>query len=267
MTFEPAAKQQVILPMKRHDFFQHAGDSFREMVEIWGERGYVDVIQRPVEQVWLGGVGETLLYDRPTLEWLQASSEKSYKRGLFGNPVHGSPWTFWPRRPRLVEEMFTKGYKSYEAREKTLVFYGRSENAVQRKNRTSADWESVCDDFSHRISNVAYTYTQEEYLERLANAKYGLCLAGYGNKCHREIECMAMGCVPVCAPEVDMSSYARPPELGVHYICAANPEEARLVSETMSEETWCIMSEACKRWWKENASCLGSFELTKRLVQ
>lgn len=266
MTFEPpAVKQQVILPMKRQDFFQHAGDSFREMVAIWAERGYVDVVERPVEQVWLGGVGETLLYDRPTLEWLQASSEKSYKRGLFGNPVHGSPWTFWPRRPRLVEEMVTKSYKSYEAREKTLVFYGRSENAVQRKNRTGVDWESVCDDFSHRISNVAYTYTQEEYLERLANAKYGLCLAGYGNKCHREIECMAMGCVPIVAPEVDMT-YADPPVEGLHYFRVSGPEEAKAVTQ-ITPERWIVMSAACRDWWKRNASAEGSWELTARLAK
>lgn len=266
MTFEPpAVKQQVILPMKRQDFFQHAGDSFREMVAVWGERGYVDVVERPVEQVWLGEVGETLLYDRPTLEWLNASSEKSYKRGLFGNPVHGSPWTFWPRRPRLVEEMVAKGYKSYEAREKTLVFYGRSENAVQRKNRTSADWESVCDDFSHRISNAAYTYTQEEYLERLGNAKYGLCLAGYGNKCHREIECMAMGCVPIVAAEVDMT-YADPPVEGLHYFRVSGPEEAKQVTQ-ITPERWVVMSAACRDWWKRNASAEGSWELTARLAK
>jgi len=157
---------------------------------------------------------------------------------------------------------------SWAERSKRLVFYGKTENKVQERRRTAADWESACSEWVMvKGSSEPYPFTQKEYLENLSKARFGLCLAGYGYKCHREIECMAMGCVPVCAPEVDMSSYARPPELGVHYICAANPEEARLVSETMSEETWCIMSEACKRWWKENASCLGSFELTKRLVQ
>jgi hypothetical protein len=166
-----------------------------------------------------------------------------------------------------VEELVLKGLptKSFEAREKTLVFYGRSENAVQRKRRTGCDWSTACDDFSHRISNVdEYVYTQKEYLERLANAKYGLCLAGYGNKCHREIECMAMGCVPVVAPEVDMSSYADPPVEGLHYFRAENPEEATEVTQ-VTPDRWTVMSAACRDWWLRNASAEGMWRLTQKL--
>ena len=263
------ATPDLILPAKCDGFFGHAGDSFREMAKIWGERGYVNLKEKPVEQVWLGAVGDTLLYDRPTLEWLQRSSEKTWKKALFGNPApkDGKAWSFWPRRPALVEELVEKGLptKSFEAREKTLVFYGRSENAVQRKRRTGCDWFTACDDFSHRISNVdEYVYTQKEYLERLANAKYGLCLAGYGNKCHREIECMAMGCVPVVAPEVDMSSYADPPVEGLHYFRVQNPEEAKQVTQ-VTPDRWTVMSAACRDWWLRNASAEGMWRLTQKL--
>jgi len=145
------------------------------------------------------------------------------------------------------------------------VFYGRSENVVQRKRRTTADWESACDDFSHRIStNEKYPYTHTEYLERLANAKFGLCLAGYGNKCHREIECMAMGCVPVVAPEVDMIHYANPPEEGLHYFRVTSPEEALAVT-SITPDRWVVMSAACKDWWQKNASAEGSWKLTQSL--
>jgi hypothetical protein len=259
----------LLLPAKRTDFFSHAGDSFREMARLWGERGYVNLVEAPVQQVWLGGVGDTLLYDRPTLQWLEASSERSWKKALFGNPTpkDGIAWTFWPRRPRLVEELVAKGYptKSYEAREKNLVFYGRSENDVQRKRRTGAAWETACDDYSHVSTTDSYTYTQEEYLQRLSNAKYGLCLAGYGAKCHREIECMAMGCVPVVAPEVDMSSYADPPVEGLHYFRVQSPEEANAVTR-MTAERWTVMSAACKDWWVRNASVEGLWSLTSRLI-
>ena len=261
---------QIILPQEQDGIFNHAGDSFREMVRIWGERGYVEVKEAPTQHVWLGGVGETLLYDRPTMAWYDVSKEKSFKKALFGNPepISGAKsWTFWPRRPTIVEELVAKGLsiKSYEAREKRLVFYGRSENAVQRKRRTTADWETACDDFSHRIStSEKYPYTHKEYLERLANAKFGLCLAGYGNKCHREIECMAMGCVPVVASEVDMMNYANPPEEGLHYFRVTSPEEALAVT-SITPDRWTVMSAACKDWWQRNASAEGSWELTRRL--
>lgn len=263
----------LILPQEQEGFFGHAGDSFREMAELWGKRGYVEVVKRPVSQVWLGGVGETLLYDRPTLQWLDAAppGEKAWKRALFGNPAPPSgaqPWSFWPRRPELVEQLVAEGLpaKSFEAREKTLVFYGRSENAVQRKRRTGADWASACDDFAHEIAVTdKYKYTHAEYLSRLASAKYGLCLAGFGNKCHREIECMAMGCVPVVAPEVDMTNYAEPPEEGLHYFRVSTPEEAKAVTATTAER-WTVMSAACRDWWKRNASAEGMWELTKKMA-
>ena len=71
-------------------FFAHAGDSFREMVALWGERGYVSVKEvKGLCNVWLGGVGQVLLYDRPTLEWFHTSpaEEQEWGLALFGNPV------------------------------------------------------------------------------------------------------------------------------------------------------------------------------------
>jgi hypothetical protein len=271
-SFLGTSAPKLIMPAAQEGFYGHAGDSFREMARLWAKRGYVELVEKPVCQVWLGGIGETLLYDRPTLQWLQQApeAEKTWKQALFGNPAPpgGKAWSFWPRRPELVEELVATGLptKSWETREKNLVFYGRSENAVQRGRRTGADWASACDDFAHRISSVdKYTYTQKEYLERLANAKYGLCLAGYGYKCHREIECMAMGCVPVVAPEVDMTNYAEPPVEGLHYFRVASPEEAKQIT-AVTAERWTVMSAACRDWWKRNASVDGMWQLTSRLT-
>jgi hypothetical protein len=78
---------------------------------------------------------------------------------------------------------------------------------------------------------------------------------------------MAMGCVPVCAPEVDMDSYAVPPVEGVHYIRVQSPEEAIEKVRSVSEERWKEMSAAGRVWWKENCSVEGSFALTKRLIE
>ena len=251
-------------------FFAHTGDSFREMVKIWGERKYVTIKECQVKNIWLGDI---LLYDRPTLQWLEASpsTEQKWKQGLFGNPTPpegGLAWSFWPRRPRIVEELVGRGVasKTFEARTLGVVFYGRSENAVQKGNRTMHDWEPACDDYVHlEDSSTPYPYTHREYLERLSKARWGLCLAGFGKKCHREIECMAMGCVPVVAPEVDMTNYADPPVEGLHYIRVQTPADmARL--KDVSPEEWQKMSTACKDWWSRNSSVKGLWELTQKLV-
>ena len=256
-------------------FFAHAGDSFREMVRLWAERGYVTVKEVPgLCNVWLGGVGQVLLYDRPTLEWFHASpaEEQEWSIALFGNPaatkaLKATAWSFWPRRPGLVEELSRRLRPSFSERTRRVVFYGRSENGVQLRNRTKASWSSACSEFVHLESAAAkYPYTHEEYLERLRGALFGLCLAGYGKKCHREMECMAMGCVPVVAPEVDMTSYAVPPVEGVHYLRVTGPDDLQKKTEDMSAESWEAMSAAAFQWWKENASAEGMWGLTKRLA-
>ena len=265
----PAVKPQLFLPTGHTGFFAHAGDSFREMAGIWAERGFVDIVPSKTQHVWLD---DTLLYDRPTMEWLTASTDPKWTRGLFGNPVPpagGSAWSFWPRRPSLVEAAVARGAptRPWESRDKGVVFYGRSENAVQRKRRTTADWAPACDEFVHVDGAKPYPYSQTEYLDKLAAAKYGLCLAGYGNKCHREIECMAMGCVPVVAPEVDMGSYAEPPQEGLHYFRVADPVDVKRVVAEVTAERWTVMSAACRDWWARNASADGLWQVTQGLVK
>ena len=265
-------KPKIYIPKGHTGFFAHSGDSFREMAKIWAERGYVDCVPTAnIHHVWLGGVGKALLYDRPTYEWLQKAppAEQVWEKGLFGNPAPlkgGVAWSFWPRRPELVEALVEKGLakKAWEARAKGIVFYGRSENAVQKARRTVADWSTVCDEFVHVNGMSKYIYTQEEYLEQLSNARFGLCLAGYGFKCHREVECMAMGCVPIVAPEVDMTNYAEPPQEGLHYLRVQNPDDV-LEVKNMTPERWTVMSAACRDWWERNASAEGMWRLTEKL--
>jgi len=244
-------------------FFGHKGDSFREVVDMWVERGYVTKEIGNSSNVWLNGVGNILLYDRPNYDWIKnaPAEEQHWKKALFGNPKpigpNSIPWTFWPRRPRLVESLL----KETIEKTKGLVFYGCIENQVQKNNRTKCDWMSVCEEYSLTEKAVL---SEQEYLEAIAHAKYGLCLAGYGKKCHREIECMAFGTVPVCAPEVDMDNYANPPVEGVHYLRVQNPKE---VKEKMANANWKQMSEACKVWYLQNCSIDGMWNLTQQLAQ
>jgi hypothetical protein len=249
---------------------------------MWGERGYCDIKEHPVASLcWLNETGgdiqepsSWLLYDRPTLDWLWAApdAEQKWKNGLFGNPEPpkgGKSWSFWPRRPRLVEEIVQKGLPERKVSERSrgLVFYGKIENRVQEARRTAADWSRVCDEFiMPQGADKPYQLTQLEYLERICDAKYGLCLAGFGRKCHREVECMAMGCVPVVDKEVDMKNYANPPVEGIHYIRVSGPEEIQEKLQAVSEAQWTKMSEACRVWWKENSSCEGMWTLTKGLI-
>jgi hypothetical protein len=268
----------IVYVPDKSGFFHHAGDSFREMVDLWVEKGYVQkVMDESVHNVWLKGVGEVLLYDRPNYDWIERAPEREqqWKRGLFGNPpplgVNAYAWSFWPRRPRFVEEIVAAGTpaRGFKDRKKSMVFYGKIENAVQAENRRGKghDWSYICDEFEMAMGETAkYKYTQREYLEALANARFGLCLPGYGKKCHREVECMAMGCVPVITPDVDIKHYANPPEEGIHYIRVENPDDAYVKVNSISRDQWDVMTLACRTWWQRNASCDGMWQLTKDLA-
>ena len=109
-------------------------------------------------------------------------------------------------------------------------------------------------------------FSEQEYLNKLGEAHFGLCLAGYGKKCHREVECMALGTVPVVSVEVDMESYANPPVEGLHYVRVQNPEDLQKKLAEIDDDVWWRMSQACKQWYKENCSADGMWSLTKKLT-
>jgi hypothetical protein len=256
-------------PQSCDTFYKHAGDSFREMIDLWEERGFVKKEYADCKNVWMNSVGDVLLYDRPNYDWLKRAdgNEQTWKKALFGNPkpigANAKAWSFWGRRPRLIEAMLDQPVE----KTRNLVFYGKIENSVQRANRTKHDWASVCDKYYMAKEDEVPLLSEQKYLDSISKAKYGLCLAGYGKKCHREVECMAFGTVPVCAPEVDMESYANPPVVGTHYLRVQNPEDAKTQISNLSEEQWLAMSTACKEWYKTNCSVDGMWGLTKRLLE
>jgi hypothetical protein len=250
---------------------------------MWGEKGFCEVKEHPVATLcWYNPSGgdiddpaSCLLYDRPNLDWLWAAPavEQGWKQGLFGNPEPpkgGKAWSFWPRRPRLVEMLVDRGIpaRSWKDRRMGPVFYGKIENRVQEARRNTGDWSSVCEEFiMPNGEHMKYPFTQEEYLVKLSEARFGLCLAGYGRKCHREVECMAMGCVPIVDKEVDMESYGSPPVENVHYLRVRNPDDVIQTIQAVSEEDWTRMSTACRDWWRQNVSCKGLYDITVSLAK
>jgi len=265
---------RIVLPNAMTGIMAHAGDEFREMAGIWAERGYV-TLERSESSgyCWWGGVGEILLYDRPTPRWWNEAT--SYQMALFGNCTTPGPgphllrqsvWGFWPRSPKAVEAMATRfeNMRNYSARTIPSLFLGKVENGVQRAHRLNVDWSAAVDLFSMPIDSTGapYPYTQEQYLDKLCSSQFGLCLPGFGPKCNREIEYFACGCVPIITPGVDMKGYLVPPQEGIHYFTAKNPEEVRTIVQRTTPERWLQMSLAGRSWWRTYASAEGLFRLT-----
>ena len=269
--------------------YRHPGDSFREMLDMWKERGWIKLYpSRNAHLVWWGEIGSegVCLYDWDDdyRRWMIPGLEKASRLTLYANPrppvsipgleTHerkATPWSYWPQNPRLLESMAHGKLLGYKERNSGLVFFGKKQNSVQTERRQTHDWSRAAmgspgSRFHMAEHGEPYLLAKDVYLETLGQSRFGLCLPGYGYKCHREIECMAMGCVPLVSEEVDMDSYANPPELGKEYFRVGSPEHAALLADGLSQEKWEEMSEACHAWWLKNASCEGLFTLTKKLI-
>ncbi len=246
----------------------HSGDTFRELLDIWQERGYCEVEYTDSQFCWIEKQGEILLYDFPRLD---DRPIEPFKYGLFGNTVPNheqcSSWIFWARSPKLLEK---HRQQLPEERDIETIFLGKVENDIQLNNRKDK-WEDVIEVFSMPISlgdvtNTNYPYTPDQYLDMVKRSKYGLCLSGYGPKCNREIEYMGLGTVPIVTPNVDMTYYDSPIE-GEHYIRVESPDKLNETIFSISKEKWRQMSNNCLQWYERNASPKGSFDITIRIIE
>lgn len=271
----------IVIPAGKglQGMWNHSGDRFREMIQIWGAKKYVNIEQSEhTHFCWWGGIGEVLLYDQDTPRWW--IDVPPYQMALFGNCAPPGPdkhrlrqstWGFWPRAPVDVEKMNDahENKKSYFERAISSVFLGKVENGVQRANRFKKDWSKCVELFSMPIDSTGgpYPYTQLQYLQKLCDSRFGLCLPGFGQKCNREIEYFATGCVPIVTEGVDMRNYLLPPREGIHYLRASSPEDVVRIVKDTTPEKWSEMSKAGKEWWQAVASAEGLFRLTWARVE
>ena len=245
--------------------YSHNNDSYRELPLLYKINNKdVDVkFTQNTGHCWLEP--NILMYDRPVLQWVNEEC-KNTSLILLGNGdinnegvklkqicYNVKPWIFWPRRPMIVEKLLkTKGILKWEDRKINSIFIGNFENSVQQKYRKSnIEWESVLDEY-HCTAGSKHKFTQEEYLMKLRESKFGLCLRGYGSKCHREVELMAFGTVPVVTPEVTVSSYMESLIENTHYIKVTSSEELKEKLCGISQDKWEEMSNACYKWYQNN---------------
>ena len=250
-------------PMGGH--WIHTNDSFRELaVLLYKKNKDIDLVYDDTKNIVLEP--SVMLYDRDTLQWFYTPDMRPIAKLYLGNcdmEVDGevvkkagfqvSPWIYWPRRPMILEMLLLKGEadRGFAARPIESLFIGNFENAVQQRFRTSEDWSKSIMEF-HLTGGTQHKFSPKDYLLKLAQAKYGLCLRGYGVKCHREVELMAFGTVPIVTPNVNTTSYLEPLVEGVHYVRVKTPEEIPGVLASVSQDQWQTMSTACKDWYRRN---------------
>ena len=251
----------------RTDLHNHSNDSFRELIYLWEEHKLVNIKEYDGKYIFFNNINDILLYDRPTLEWLE--NDIIYNIGLFGNPILpinsylNSLWTFWPRQPKLLQLFITNNtYNTFQQRYIHSIFIGNIENDIQNMYRSNI-WESYIDFFELTYTSI-HKYTHNDYLKLLSFSKFGLCLRGFGPKCNRDIEYLALGVV-LLITDLDILHYYNKLIENQHYIFINNPQDL-LKLHNISETTWNYMSSSCIEWYNNYASINGSFNTTINII-
>ena len=246
----------------------HTNDSYRELIVLLKVRNPdVDIRYDPnTMHCWLEPNLLTNDRDLPavycnhetgsaSLMLIGNGDIKSERRELIARfpTLPTKPWFYWPRRPMVLEKILKMhGILSYVERETESIFIGNFENSVQAKYRdTQVEWASVLSEY-HCTKGSTHKFTNEQYLMKMRSAKYGLCLRGYGSKCHRDVELMAFGTVPLITPECNIDSYTNPLVENIHYLSVRTPDELKAKLAQMTVEDWNTMSHACYEWYRQN---------------
>jgi hypothetical protein len=250
---------------------EHKGDTSRELLSMWEESGYCEIIDGETNDVflWVNFPGDVLLYEYDRYD-VYPHLPPRWNKGLFGGMQHpnGFPWVYWGRHPRKLEAKINDGIKPYDEKNIDSLFLGKIENGIQLKNRTQHDWSTAIEVFSMPVrmgDSFTWPHTQDEYLEKVSQSKFGLCMPGYGPKCNREIELLGLGVIPLITDGV-CTSYHEPLIEGKHFLRVRNPSHAKEVMSECSKLRWEYISHNGRGWYERNCSRKGSFEITLRSI-
>ena len=127
--------------MPRTDYWNHNNDTFRELLMLWNENNLINLVEDNVKHVWYNKIGDILLYERPTLDWLQQDTNVTYEKILFGNPLipdnlknKAMSWIFWGRSPRKLNYFANMESNSYNERRIESIFIGKIEEKFGLRN-------------------------------------------------------------------------------------------------------------------------------------
>ena len=182
-------------------------EQFKELCYILEDKFTdIKIINDKSLYIWLSQSKYVLLYDQKTLESFNTDKEVPFI--LLGNGSYGDeikkleekkfkikPFIFWAKFPYTLEKFILNKSKTYKERTFNTIFIGNIKSSYTENIRHNIkDWKDSID-YLWIINSNDYMFEYEEYLEKIANSRFGLSFEGYGKKCNRDIELMALGTV------------------------------------------------------------------------
>ena len=268
----------------------HDGSSFREILDIWKEKGICEVVngikpntfymeetQLIESRPWIDSIGHIMLYDQPILDKIH--EKLNWELALFSNEVpinntnekffknwndkgYCSTWTFWPNHPKEHEKVRKEGIPTYNERTHKSCFIG---SLTPGYRHNYVEWGKHIENFWMGSGNQRLM-SQNEYLNFIKKHKFGLCLRGVGPKCLRDVELIGMGTVPIFTPGVSTDYYNKL-EKNKHFLYAETPEEIESLIKDCTQEQWEYMSSECIKWFDNNSSPEGVYDVTCKIIK
>lgn len=166
------------------------------------------------------------------------------------------PWIYFPKCYSKYLNIYKKLIKNDKIYNTCWIGGG-----YKRSRRKNFYLVKYCDfNFNSHRRQLNY----EEYLMTTSHSKFCLCLPGFGSKCHREIEAIGLGVVPAITEGVSTDYYNKLIE-NVHYIKIRH-EKDLLSLKNFPDDKYQYMSQQCSKWFEENISPLGAYNVTKELT-
>lgn len=101
-------------------------------------------------------------------------------------------------------------------------------------------------------------------MKEMSKTRIALLLPGYGPKCQRDIEAMALGCVPLVTPGV-CTNYHDPWIENVHYLEMKTENDLKKLMNKTSKQLQAMSNENIS-WYERNCSVRGSFKTTEKVI-
>ena len=239
-------------------------EQFKELCYIL-ENKFTDIkiINDKSLYIWLSQSKYVLLYDQKTLESFNTDKEVpfillgngSYQdeiKKLEENKFKIKPFIFWAKYPYTLEKFILNKSKTYKERTFNTIFIGNIKSSYTESIRHNIkDWKDSID-YLWIINSNDYMFEYEEYLEKIANSRFGLSFEGYGKKCNRDIELMALGTVMLRFGNVNVDCYYEKLIENKHYININEKADINKIISSISEKKWNYMSNECKNWYYRN---------------
>jgi len=253
---------------------------FRTYLAFWEARGIVKTFLYDGDFVWMEGIGQFLFWPWPKIYHvidgrLIDSRNIECRVKIYANEIPNPPRDdyatavvpsfFWARQPGRVEQA-NREMLNFDQRDVRSVFLGKLHNPEQSKFR-QGDFSRVIEVYHISKKDEPYPFTSEEYLDIMSRSRFALSMRGYGPKCNREIEALAVGSLLLADQRVDTGGYWEPLEEGKHFLRITGTEDVKRVQRETTREEWERITEAGQRWYRNNCSFVGAHRVLNEIRQ